>query len=394
MYDWHNYGNDTIGDRSDVENVDIERLQAFYRLLLPAGQRDADRAGDFDPARTLAWIAAAFGKIPKPTRALPRLYTRRAGAGRRARDAGAARRRHAAAVRRLPRAGRLRIPTSRRSTLLGDAARPTRRPAACTSAWSRPSWRPASVRRSSALHDPGLFGFIAQLAPGQDGRAGARGADRHARGARPPSRSRPRSSRVPRPSGATAGTRPLPTPRAWAWRCRKRSRWATGASSSWAATAWPRSRSSRSTRSRPRYLLASNRTLATYVPTEAPQRAPAQPPLDLAAQFKGWTAQAGEAAVASFDPTPGQHRRPHPARRAARRAEAGAAAQADARQARCRRGWCCASATRRACSATARCRRCWRRCSTRAARRCRASRCRTGSTHCAPRCRSAAGRGR
>ena len=29
-YDWHNYGKDTIGARSDVENVPIERLQAFY----------------------------------------------------------------------------------------------------------------------------------------------------------------------------------------------------------------------------------------------------------------------------------------------------------------------------------------------------------------------------
>ena len=31
-YDWHNYGNLTIGARSDIENVDIGRLQAFYRM--------------------------------------------------------------------------------------------------------------------------------------------------------------------------------------------------------------------------------------------------------------------------------------------------------------------------------------------------------------------------
>ena len=30
-YHWHNYGNSTIGNRSDVENVPIDRLQAFYR---------------------------------------------------------------------------------------------------------------------------------------------------------------------------------------------------------------------------------------------------------------------------------------------------------------------------------------------------------------------------
>ena len=30
-FDWHNYGKSTIGARTDVENVKIENLQAFYR---------------------------------------------------------------------------------------------------------------------------------------------------------------------------------------------------------------------------------------------------------------------------------------------------------------------------------------------------------------------------
>ena len=30
-YDWHNYGNATIGARADIEQVPIDRLQAFYR---------------------------------------------------------------------------------------------------------------------------------------------------------------------------------------------------------------------------------------------------------------------------------------------------------------------------------------------------------------------------
>ena len=29
-YDWHNYGKSTIGNRSDIEHVRIENLQAFY----------------------------------------------------------------------------------------------------------------------------------------------------------------------------------------------------------------------------------------------------------------------------------------------------------------------------------------------------------------------------
>src|SRR6266404_5818130 len=30
-YDWHNYGKSTIGNRSDIERVPIENLQAFYK---------------------------------------------------------------------------------------------------------------------------------------------------------------------------------------------------------------------------------------------------------------------------------------------------------------------------------------------------------------------------
>ena len=42
-YEWHNYAHTPIGARSDIENVNIERLQAFYRHVLPARQRGADR---------------------------------------------------------------------------------------------------------------------------------------------------------------------------------------------------------------------------------------------------------------------------------------------------------------------------------------------------------------
>ena len=31
LFDWHSYGRNTIGARSDIENVEIENLQAFYR---------------------------------------------------------------------------------------------------------------------------------------------------------------------------------------------------------------------------------------------------------------------------------------------------------------------------------------------------------------------------
>ena len=74
-FDWHNYGNATIGNRSDIENVAIGNLQAFYRMYYQPDNAVLLVAGKFDPAKTLAVIGNAFIKIPKPKRTLPVLWT-------------------------------------------------------------------------------------------------------------------------------------------------------------------------------------------------------------------------------------------------------------------------------------------------------------------------------
>ncbi|MDX1984261.1 MAG: pitrilysin family protein [Bryobacteraceae bacterium] len=74
-YDWHNYGKSTIGARSDIENVPIDRLQAFYRRFYQPDNALLVIAGKFDEAKTLGWIAESFGRIPKPDRVLPKVYT-------------------------------------------------------------------------------------------------------------------------------------------------------------------------------------------------------------------------------------------------------------------------------------------------------------------------------
>jgi zinc protease len=48
-FDWHNYGNLTMGARSDIENVDISRLQAFYRQYYQPDNAVLVVAGHFDP---------------------------------------------------------------------------------------------------------------------------------------------------------------------------------------------------------------------------------------------------------------------------------------------------------------------------------------------------------
>lgn len=75
LFDWHNYGNSTIGARSDIENVKIENLQAFYRRYYQPDNAVLTVAGKFDEQQAVRWIAGDFGKLPRPTRALPENWT-------------------------------------------------------------------------------------------------------------------------------------------------------------------------------------------------------------------------------------------------------------------------------------------------------------------------------
>ncbi|MGE3949518.1 MAG: M16 family metallopeptidase [Blastocatellales bacterium] len=74
-FDWHNYGKSTIGARSDIENVPIDRLQAFYRKYYQPDNSVLLVAGKIDEAKTLALVNEYFAKIPKPDRVLPKIYT-------------------------------------------------------------------------------------------------------------------------------------------------------------------------------------------------------------------------------------------------------------------------------------------------------------------------------
>jgi zinc protease len=72
---WHNYGKSTIGARSDIENVPIERLRAFYRTYYQPDNAVLLVAGRFDEAKTLALVVSKFGAIPRPARVLHPTYT-------------------------------------------------------------------------------------------------------------------------------------------------------------------------------------------------------------------------------------------------------------------------------------------------------------------------------
>jgi zinc protease len=65
---WHNYGKSTIGARADIENVPIERLQAFYRKYYQPDNAILLVVGKFDEEKTLELIDGYFSSIPKPDR--------------------------------------------------------------------------------------------------------------------------------------------------------------------------------------------------------------------------------------------------------------------------------------------------------------------------------------
>lgn len=74
-YAWHPYGHATIGPRSDIENVPIEKLLGFYKRYYRPDNATLFVAGAFDKAATLALIARDFGAIAKPAGPIPQPYT-------------------------------------------------------------------------------------------------------------------------------------------------------------------------------------------------------------------------------------------------------------------------------------------------------------------------------
>ena len=74
-YEWHNYGKSTIGNRSDIERVPIENLQAFYRKYYQVDNCMLIVAGKFEPKKAIAIIEKEFGALKKPTREFMNTYT-------------------------------------------------------------------------------------------------------------------------------------------------------------------------------------------------------------------------------------------------------------------------------------------------------------------------------
>jgi len=301
MFDWHNYGKDTIGARADVENVDIPRLQAFYHAYYQPDNASLIVSGKFVPAKVLATIAQTFGKLKKPARKLPTLYTldpsqdgersvtvRRVGgtplffAGYHV-PAGADP--DYAAIEVL-------------SYVMGDT--PSGR---LHKRLTEKQLAAGTFAFTQAMAEPGFAIFGAQLAPGQD-------VD-HARS----------ELLATLESTATDTVSDAEVERAkakWikAWEQSFTNPEAVGLALSeyvslgdWRLFFLLRDRvrdvkPADVQRVATQYLIASNRTLGTYLPTSTPQRAPEPKAADVAQQMKSFKPQVAAATAEAFEATP------------------------------------------------------------------------------------------
>lgn len=74
-FEWHNYGKTTIGNRSDIERVPIDNLQAFYRKYYQPDNCVLIVTGKFQEAKALELINKYLGSVPRPDRKLSPTYT-------------------------------------------------------------------------------------------------------------------------------------------------------------------------------------------------------------------------------------------------------------------------------------------------------------------------------
>ena len=74
-FEWHNYGKMVIGAKSDIENVNIDHLRAFYHHFYQPDNAVLLVAGKVEEAKAIAQVNEFFGRIPKPTRLIQPTYT-------------------------------------------------------------------------------------------------------------------------------------------------------------------------------------------------------------------------------------------------------------------------------------------------------------------------------
>ena len=301
MFDWHNYGHATIGARSDVENVDIPSLQAFYHRYYQPDNATLIVAGKFEPALVLEWISATFGALPQPTRKLPVLYTldpaqdgERSVTLRRAGGTPLIQAAYHAPSGVAPESAAMDL----LATILGDT--PSGR---LHKRLTEAQLAASTFGNVFSLSDPGVMMLGAQLAPGQD-------VDK-ARSAMLATIESFQREPVTAEELKRAKLKWLKD-----WEQSFTNPQTVGlalsefvAQGDWRLFFLSRDRIANATladvqRVAEQYLIPDNRTLAVYLPTDKPLRAPALGRVDVAQAMKAFEPRAAAAKVEAFEATP------------------------------------------------------------------------------------------
>ena len=74
-YEWHNYGQTTIGNRSDIERVPVVKLRQFYRKFYRPDNVMVIVAGKFEDKEALGYLKKYFGVLSNPEAPLDDTYT-------------------------------------------------------------------------------------------------------------------------------------------------------------------------------------------------------------------------------------------------------------------------------------------------------------------------------
>ena len=71
----HPYHHSTIGWRSDIEKVPIEKLRAFYDTFYWPDNATVSVIGDFEPAAAMGLVKKYYGGYPRAPHPIPQVYT-------------------------------------------------------------------------------------------------------------------------------------------------------------------------------------------------------------------------------------------------------------------------------------------------------------------------------
>ena len=300
-FEWHNYGKNTIGNRTDIERVPADNLREFYARYYQPDNTILIVAGKFEEPTALRLVEKHFGPIPRPQRALRKTYTEeppqdgeRTVTLRRVGDVGIV-----GVMYHVPAGPHEEYPAVDALTgILADA------PAGVLYKALVETGKAASVGgMAMALHDPGYTWITAEVRPDQDAEEVRKvmldAIDKViAEGVSDEQIERAKLRfRAHRKREMIDPTRLAVELSEWA------------AQGDWRLFFLTRDRMETLTKERvhevaKKYLRPSNRTLAFFVPTKESDRTPVPPAPDVAAIVKGYAGREAVAAGEQLDPDP------------------------------------------------------------------------------------------